>query len=44
MLRRPHRLWALLGDPGAGKTTVLRYAALRLIEELYLKATSISSG
>ncbi|MBK9648668.1 MAG: NACHT domain-containing protein [Deltaproteobacteria bacterium] len=50
VLAHEHRRWGLLGEPGGGKTTLLRHVAIELLKEphgplpIYLKVAELEQG
>ncbi|MBK7761743.1 MAG: NACHT domain-containing protein [Deltaproteobacteria bacterium] len=50
VLAHDHRRWGLLGEPGGGKTTLLRHVAIELLSEpggplpIYLKVAELEQG
>ncbi|MCK6518609.1 NACHT domain-containing protein, partial [Myxococcota bacterium] len=50
VLAHPRRLWGLLGEPGGGKTTLLRHVAIELLKDtsgplpIYLKVAELEHG
>jgi formylglycine-generating enzyme required for sulfatase activity/predicted phosphodiesterase len=50
VLSHDHRRWGLLGEPGGGKTTLLRHVAIELLKDtsgplpIYLKVAELAQG